>query len=162
VSLDQHELHLRREAATMALYVAVCLIAALVAVDEDADHGQVRALAVIWGTTIGLAVVHLFAFRLASRLTAPGGIQRADLELAVAQIAGAAAVAVVVSIPVVLLPTSVEFDVARIELALLIAMAGAAVSRQNGAGVARSLWFGAAMLALALAAATLKNVLSAH
>lgn len=146
----------------MALYVAVCLIAALIAIDEDASHGHTRAFAVIWGTTIGLAVVHLFAFRLASRLTAPGGIRRADLELAGAQLAGAAAVAVVVSIPVVLLPTSVEFDVARIELALLIAMAGAAVARQNGAGIARSLWFGSAMLALALLAATVKNILSTH
>jgi hypothetical protein len=146
----------------MALYVAVCLIAALIAIDEDIAQPEIRAFFVIWGTTIGLALVHLFAFRVASQLTVPGDLGRDDLEIAVAQLVGAAAVAVVVSIPVALLPTSVEFDVARLELALLIAVAGAAVARQNGAGVTRSLVFGIGVLAVALVAATVKNVLSGH
>jgi hypothetical protein len=58
-----HDVELRKEASVMALHVAVCLLAALTASGEDADHGHVRAFGLVWGTTIGLAVAHAFAFR---------------------------------------------------------------------------------------------------
>jgi len=45
----------------MALHVAVCLLAALAAASEDASHGHVRAVGLIWGVTMGLALAHVFA-----------------------------------------------------------------------------------------------------
>jgi hypothetical protein len=62
-----HPDHLRKEAWTMALYVAVCLIAALTALESvTAVPGHILGL--VWGTTVGLAVAHVFAFRIAGRL----------------------------------------------------------------------------------------------
>jgi hypothetical protein len=55
--------HLRKEGWTMALYVAICLIAALTALaNVTAVPGHIIGL--VWGTTVGLAVAHVFAFRL--------------------------------------------------------------------------------------------------
>jgi hypothetical protein len=63
--------HLRKEAWTMALYVAVCLIAALAALQNvTAVPGHILGL--VWGTTVGLAVGHVFAFRIAGRLVHDG------------------------------------------------------------------------------------------
>jgi predicted membrane protein len=67
---------LRKEAWVMALYVAVCLLAALTAVAEEASDGHVRAFGIIWGTTIGLALAHAFAFRVSARIVAQGRIRR--------------------------------------------------------------------------------------
>ena len=99
---------LRKEAWVMALYVAVCLLAALTALAEDSSDGHVRALGVIWGTTIGLALAHAFAFRVSARLVAQGHIRRGDAATVGAQLVGAAAVAVLATIPVLIWPASAE------------------------------------------------------
>ena len=51
----------------MALYVAICLLAALSVVAEDELEHRGVAINVIWGTTLGLALAHWFAFRLSAR-----------------------------------------------------------------------------------------------
>src|SRR4051794_3274387 len=62
-----------REAVTMGLYVSVVLIAELAAIPEThLAGGRVtgpvggQLLALVWGTAVGLAVAHWFAFRLAA------------------------------------------------------------------------------------------------
>ncbi len=50
----------------MALYVAICLIAALIAL-ENVTFVPGDILGLVWGTTVGLAVAHVFAFRMASQ-----------------------------------------------------------------------------------------------
>ena len=72
----------------MALYVAVCLLAALIALGEDADHGHVRAFGLVWGTTLGLALAHAFAFRVSARLASGGQFGRSDAQIVLAQLAG--------------------------------------------------------------------------
>ena len=60
---------MRREVLTMELYVAVCLLAASIAVGGGDGHPEeVNVIAAIWGITIGLALAHLFAFRVSARL----------------------------------------------------------------------------------------------
>jgi len=77
----------------MALYVAICLLAALIALPERAvEHTSV--LGVIWGITLGLAIAHWFAFRVSARLLGAGAVRQSDLESAGAQLLGAAGVAV--------------------------------------------------------------------
>jgi hypothetical protein len=67
--------HLRKEAWTMALYVTICLLAALTALENVvAVPGQVFGL--VWGTTIGLALAHLFAFQSPVALFTMGGSPR--------------------------------------------------------------------------------------
>ena len=66
----------RKEAYTVALYVAICLLAALSAVSEHAGSDDVDAFKIVWGTTVGLAAAHWFAFRVSARLVASGAIRR--------------------------------------------------------------------------------------
>lgn len=145
----------------MALYVAICLLAALIALPETpAARGHI--VGIIWGVTIGLAAAHWFAFRVSARLVGAGSISQRDLELAAAQLAGAAAVALLVSIPVVILPASIELLVAEFELAAFMAVVGYVVARRGGARPARALVYALAVLAVGAAIAALKNVLAGH
>ena len=161
-AVAEAEVEVWREAITMALYVAICLLAALTAVAERADAGHAVTLGIVWGTTIGLALAHWFAFRVSSRMVGGGSLSRADARLAGAQMAGAAAVAALVSIPVLALPSTAELDVARIVLAALIGLAGFLVGRRSGASTFRSVVFGGVMVVAGLGIAILKNVLSHH
>lgn len=153
---------LLREASTMALYVSVTLLATLIALDERADHGQVRALAVVWGTTLGLALTHWFAFRLSAQLVGHGRVSGRDTAVSAAQLVGAAVVAVLATIPVVLLPTTAENDTVRALLATLIGGFGFAVARSSGASRRRAGGYAVGVLVLAMTVAVAKNGLSGH
>ena len=78
----------------MALYVSIILLGALVTVGSGTANREL--LSIIWGTTIGLALAHFFAFRIASRLHRGFAAHRGDLVIAYAQAGGAAAVRVAV------------------------------------------------------------------
>lgn len=160
--LDQGNLvELRREAFTMALYVSICLLAALTAVsDEHAD--QADTFRIVWGTTVGLAIAHWFAFRMSARLVASGATTHHDAESAIAQIGGAAAVAILATIPVLVFPDSAELDVARLALAGFITLVGYAVARGGGASRTRSLIYATAVLIVAAGVAVIKNYLAGH
>ena len=144
----------------MALYVAICLLAALIALPADEAHTRVGAL--IWGVTIGLALAHWFAFRVSARLVGDGSISARDVESAGAQVAGAAVVAVLAWLPVLLLPTSSELETAELVLAAFIALVGYAVARGGGARPARALLYAVGVLAIAVAIALVKNALAGH
>jgi hypothetical protein len=59
----------------MAPYVAICLIAALTALaNVTAIPGHIIGL--VWGTTVGLTVAHVFAFRIAGRLVHDGDLPK--------------------------------------------------------------------------------------
>ena len=109
-----------------------------------------------------MAVAHWFAFRVSSRLVATGTIRRHDAEAIGAQLAGAATVALLATIPVVFLPRSVEFDVVRLVLAGFIALVGYAVARSSGASRARSMVYAASVLVVATVVAVVKNVQAGH
>ena len=158
----RHEqvLELRREASTMALYVAVCLLAALTALPESAAHATVIPL--IWGVTVGLAVAHWFAFRVSARLVASGRLSSLDVALAGAQLVGAAGVALLASLPVVLLPAAAELEGVALLLAAFIALVGYAVAREGGATRARAVLHALTVLVVAVAIAELKYRLAGH
>jgi hypothetical protein len=139
--------------------VAICLIAALVAVEP---HDRIPILGVIWGTTIGLALAHLFAFRLATRLVGGEAAGTSQGRLALASMVGAAAVAVIASAPVLVLSDPAQADGARLFMSGLIGFAAYQVGRTNGAGTARSTLFAAGSLLLATAVAIIKNYLVGH
>ncbi len=145
----------------MALYVAICLLAALSAVSEHGGTDELDAFKIVWGTTVGLAVAHWFAFRVSARLVASGTIVH-DAEAAGAQVAGAGAVALLATVPVLFLPESVELDVARLVLAGFIALTGYAVARSSGGTRGRSLVYAASILVVATLVAVVKNVLAGH
>ncbi|HEX6424082.1 MAG TPA: hypothetical protein VFZ79_11420 [Acidimicrobiales bacterium] len=146
----------------MALYVAICLLGVLTAVGERADAGHADVFAIVWGTTLGLALAHWFAFRVSARLVADGTFGRHDARSAAAQLGGALAVAVLATVPIAALPATAELDVVRLLLAGFIAGVGFAVARAGGAGTARSAVYAATILVLAVTIAVVKNVLSGH
>ena len=146
----------------MALYVAVCLLAALIALGEDADHGHVRAFGLVWGTTVGLALAHAFAFRISARLTASGRFSAEDGHIVLAQLAGATFVAAIATLPLLVFDSTTEFDVVRTVLGVFIGALGFEVGRLSGAGRVRSVVFGGLVLLLAVAIAVTKNILSGH
>jgi hypothetical protein len=152
----------RREAYTMALYVAICLLAVLTALSDRPDGGHLGLFGLIWGTTIGLALAHWFAFRVSARLVGAGTFGRHDAEAAAAQLVGALTVAVLATAPVVVLPAGSELDVARLLLAGFIAAVGLAVARSGGAGIGRSAAYASTVLVLALVIAVVKNALGGH
>jgi hypothetical protein len=159
---EEEEAELRREGLTMAFYVAICLLAALAALPESADQHDVGVLGIVWGTSLGLAIAHVFAFRLAARVVAGEASGAHEAALALAQLIGAAAIAGIVTVPVVVLPASAELDVARLILGGVIAVAGYRHARDVGASRSRSLLFGTVVIVLALVVAVTKNVLSGH
>lgn len=158
----EHHLELRLEASTMALYVSVVLLAALVALEDGATTGDGEMLGLIWGTTIGLALAHYFAFRVASRLVRGTTFHKRDGEIALAQLGGAAFVSALCTIPVLLFPDSSKNDFIRWELAVLLGITGYAAGRTGGASRLRSLATGAVVLVLGVAVAFVKNALVGH
>jgi hypothetical protein len=145
----------------MALYVAICLIAALTALENvSAVPGHILGL--VWGTTVGLALAHVFAFRVAGRLVHDGELPKADRITSVVQLAAAAAVALVVSIPTLLASTENELDWARYTCAGIIGAVGYLVARGAEHGRVRAVLFGFGVLVIAVIIAVLKHRLVGH
>lgn len=147
----------------MALYVAVCLLAALaVAGEADVDH-RPTIVAVVWGTTLGLALAHWFAFRLSARLIAGGEVRRSDAEISLAQLAGSVAVAVIATVPVVLFDgADAQLEATTWVVVGFIAVIGHLVARASGATAVRSAVYAGAVVAGAAAIVLTKNALVGH
>lgn len=151
-----------KEAATMALYVAICLLAALTVASHTELEHRSTTFKLVWGTTLGLALAHWFAFRLSGRLVAAGALRRADREMALAQFAGSVVVAVLATVPLLLVSGEHELDVTRWVLAAFIAGVGYFVARSSGAPRGRSLLYAGATAMAALAIVVVKNALAGH
>ncbi len=153
-----HAADLVKEGYTMALYVAVCLLAALLALPENASH----LIGLIWGITIGLAAAHFFAFRVSARLVGAGSVHARDVELAGAQLTGAGAVAALATLVMIVFPADVEYDAAELTLSGFIGCIGFVVARRGGAGNVKAIAYGVGVLVVAVGIALLKNALSGH
>ncbi|MGD6978301.1 MULTISPECIES: hypothetical protein [Citricoccus] len=156
-----HTRELRREGLTTALYVAICVVAALIALPETADP-HLPVLGVIWGISIGLALAHWFAFRLSARMVGAGKVSPEDVQSATVQLVGAAATALLASLPVVFLPASLEVGMSLLALSIFISVVGYHVARAGGATRPRALVYALAVLVIAVGTAALKNILSGH
>ncbi|MEZ5380556.1 MAG: hypothetical protein R2754_02030 [Microthrixaceae bacterium] len=153
---------LRKEGSTMALYVAVCLLAGLMAVPDAVGHHGVRVIGIVWGTTIGLTLAHLFAFRLSSRLVSHGRVDPHDVRVGAAQLAGATLVAMICTVPILFLSETAELDAVRLLLAAFVAVVGYEVASSNGGSRGRSLLYAGAVMVMALTIAITKNILGGH
>src|SRR5215211_7436541 len=153
-----HEaLHRRREAVTMALYVSITLLVALTVSDSPhgsdfldvltVDHGSdLDALTVIWGTTVGLAIAHWFAFGLAEELVHASTDRHALNRELTAEVTGAFAVAVVATLAVIVFPNDFELPAARFATAACIGIIAFVQIRTSGGTWARAI--GTALVAL--------------
>lgn len=135
---------LLRESLVMCLYISIALLGALVALpDEDlpgdpGPHGW-RLAALIWGTAIGLAIAHWFAFDVVARGFADGRRLLADLELGAVQVAAAAVVALLTSLPILFATAEADQEAATWVPTIIIGGAGFVVARRAGRGRLRSM-----------------------
>ncbi len=148
------------EGITMALYVAVVMFAAVVALPQDeepTDDGV--ALATLWGGAAALAVAHTFAFGLASRVVHGPGDLRDDRLVATAQLAGALSVPLLCSVPILIGSMDRRFDIVLGLLAAFITASGYVAARRAGAHRPRALLAASAVLAIGAAVVALKLLL---
>ena len=153
----------------MVLYVSVVEIAELAALPENhfafgLVTGPVggQLLTILWGTAVGLAIAHWFAFGLAAPAFRGQPLGRLDVEIGFAQLAGAALVAALSSIPAL-----VFSDVRAQELtgdipAVLVGVVGYILARQIGISRLAAIFYGLTALALGVLVALVKSALVAH
>jgi hypothetical protein len=169
VDLPFDRAELMREATTMVLYLSVVEIAEIAALPEGRSAtGQVTGavgatlLAVIWGTAVGLALAHWFAFRVAAPAFRGDRVTRHDTLLGLAQVGGALFVACVSSLPA-LLPGDRNSQLATgLVLASIIGVVGYVIARSSGRTRTASAFYGITALALGLLVAFVKSALAAH
>jgi hypothetical protein len=147
-----------REFFAAALYMAIVLLAALVAVPTDRLPPDEAVAGLLVGSAMGLTLAHWLAFRLASHLTVEGGFRtESAAREAGAQIAGGVAVAAISALPFLLLDGEAALIGSLVLLAALPAVTGMAIARLRGRSWPRSLIAGAVVLTLALVVVLVKG-----
>lgn len=154
-----HSRLLAREFMATALYLAIVLLAALVALPRDYLPSDRDVVIVLLGTSLGLVLAHWFAFRLAAHLTAEGGVHPATAaQEAMAQIAGGVLVAVLAALPFLITDGDAAVRLSLIVLAVLPAATGAVIARLRGKSWLFCAATGGFVLILAIAVVVIKNL----
>ncbi len=165
---DSERAEVLREAVVMVLYVSVVEIAELAAIPETHAAGRVTGpvggelLALLWGTAVGLALAHWFAFRLAAHAFRGERVTNLDTRIGLAQVGAAMFVAAVSSLPVLLLSDQRAQEWTGDVPALLIGIVGYIIARATGKSRVAALFFGITMLALGVLVAAVKAYLAGH
>jgi hypothetical protein len=158
-----------REATIMVLYVSVVEIAELAAIPEShSSHGRVTGpvggtlLAIVWGTAVGLALAHWFAFVLAARAFRGEHPTNLDTKIGVAQVVAAMLVAALSSLPVLLFSDTVAQQTTVYVPAVLVGVVGYLIARRTGTSRLASLLYGGTALVVGVLVAMVKNALTGH
>ncbi len=153
----------------MVLYVSIVEIAELAALPEShLGFGRVTGpvgaglLAIVWGTAVGLALAHWFAFGLAAPAFRGERPSHLDTQIGLAQLAGAVLVAALSSLPSLLFSDVRAQETTGDVPALLVGVVAYLVARHTGSSRRASVFYGATALALGVLVALVKSHLSAH
>lgn len=147
----------RRAVATMVLYVSVVLMGAIAAIPVSDLEDDVVVAAAIWGSALGLALAHWFAFNAAAHLFRGEGIAPEDLREGFWELVAALGVAVVATVPLLLLDeTTTGAAVSLFALAAVVTAVAYVASRHGGLSRPRALLRGAVTLVLAVIVAVVK------
>jgi hypothetical protein len=161
VAHRSHASEALREGVTMALYVCIVLEAEFVSFGSH-EPPRATAIAIIWGTTLGLAMAHLFAFDLAGRLFSGGQRTTASRAAIWVQLAGAGAVALVATIPFFILEVDLALEVAAWAVGAVVGLTAYQVAVTAGASRTRATGYGVAVLLLAELVVGVKVAVSGH
>jgi hypothetical protein len=140
----------------MGLTVAIVLLASLTAGDDLAPHSKLDVLAIVWGTTVGLAITHWFALLVGTRLVRDPALRHSPVELLISQTVMAVVVAVSATLAVIVLSGDLDRLGARVTAALFIGVLVGGESRASGTPGLRAALLGAGAMALALTIAAAK------
>src|SRR5690349_5940354 len=150
----------------MMLYVSIVEIAELASLPEThALRGRLVGpaesdlLAIIWGTAVGLAAAHWFAFRIAASGFRGQRPTRLDTWIGLAQVGAAAFVALLSSLPMLVASDVAARNSVAYIPATIIGVIGA---RAGGRSWTRSIGYGVVALVGGIGVALLKQALSAH
>ncbi|MGB7820019.1 MAG: hypothetical protein WBL35_14970 [Ornithinibacter sp.] len=159
--LDDMEARLAaREFFAAALYMALVLLAVLVAVPRDRLPPDADVAGLLVGSAIGLTLAHWLAFRLAAHLTEEGGFAtESAVREAGAQVGGGVAVAAIASLPFLLLDGEAALIGSLVLLAALPALTGMGIARLRGRSWLSSIVTGAIVLVLAVVVVLVKVAL---
>src|SRR4051794_30776694 len=147
----------------MVLYVSVVEIAELAAIPEThSAGGRVsgavggQLLAIVWGTAVGPALAHWFAFRLAAPAFRGERPTRLDTYIGLAQVGAAVFVAAVPSLPVLLFSDVRAQETTGDVPAALIGIVGYVLARATGRSRIAAVFYGLTALALGILVALVK------
>ena len=153
----------------MILYVSVVEIAELASLPEVHRSGgrvtgavEGKLLAILWGTAVGLAVAHWFAFRIAAPAFRGGHPTSHDNLIGLAQLAGAVLVAALSSLPVLFFSDVRAQETTGDVPAVLVGVVAYLVARHTGSSRLASVSYGAVAAVLGVLVALLKSTLVAH
>jgi hypothetical protein len=149
----------RVETITMALYVAIVLLAESIPLQAySADAEEVTAT--YWGSAVGLAVAHVFAFTLTTRALSEGHFPVDARRSAAGQLLAAALVAAFATLPFLIPNEDTAYTVSGSLLALLIGATGFESARAHGSRVPRALIAGAVTLGIAAVVVAVKATIA--
>ena len=151
---------LRREGDVMGLTTAIALIVALTAGNDHAPHTKFDVLAIVWGTTIGLALAHSFALIVSARLVHDSENRYSWFDVLVSQLTMATIVAASATAVVAVLSTELDRLGARVTAGVFIGALVGVESRAGGSSKLRAAALGIGASALAIAIAVAKWSLS--
>lgn len=154
-----------REATVVALYVSILLLATLSALPGDYDepgHGGPALVLVIWGTAIGTALAHWFAFQVVALGFNDGRFSLEDVREVGAQIGAAFVVATLTTVVTLLAPTESAVEWAAFVPAACIGAAAYLAVRPRVRSPLTAVAFACAILTVGVAVATIKAVIAGH
>jgi hypothetical protein len=165
----EHRAELVREATVMVLYVSVVEIAELASLPESRlAHGVTtgplggQLLEIVWGTAVGLALAHWFAFRIAAHAFRGERPTVLDTQIGFVQVGAAMFVAALCSLPALLFSNTMARETTGDAAALLVGVVGYILARHTGASRLASVFLGVTALALGVLVALVKSLLAAH
>lgn len=144
----------------MGLYLAIVLLALLVGFGGDGSD-WIDEVTLIWGTTIGLLVAHLFAYWLSAIMVEGSRPEAEDYWAALGIIGAAAAVGLLATVPYWIWRDSLDASTASsVLLMATIAVAGYWTARHAGAQRPRAALYTAIVLVGAAVAVMVKYTLT--
>jgi hypothetical protein len=155
---ERERLEVIREGVTMALYISLSLLAVMAAMpSQEASENSSLAL-LITLTTVGLVFAHQVAFRMSSRLVAPGSkLEPLAPRLLRAQLIGGAAVTALAVVPVLIFgPVAYRWSMGL--LLLFVMVVGYLVARSAPYTRTRSLIYVLVVLLVAIAIIAVKSL----
>jgi hypothetical protein len=148
---------LRREADTMGFYVCVTLFAVLAIGDEYAPPRLTELLAVIWLTTVGLALAHWCAATVAAQLVPdPSGHHR-TVHILGAHLVLPSGVAIAASLAVLVTPEDLRLLAGRLVAAVCVGLLVTVEARRGDRSRGRAIRLGLLSFACAAGIAVLKR-----